>query len=81
MSPFEIKLILHWHCVVDRFPHENAPIYAPTMARMISDDLIKRREDDESLYITTKRGAKFVEMLCDTPLPVDGGWVDPRFAP
>jgi hypothetical protein len=78
MSPFEIKLILHWHCVVDRFPHDTAPIYAPTMANMIADGLIAPREDEPKLYTTTERGSKFVEMLCETPLP-ESHWLDPRF--
>jgi len=78
MTPFEIKIILHWHCVVDRFPNESAPLYEPTMARMVSDGILQRSEAP-GLYITTPRGAKFVGMLCDTPLPEDGGWVDPRF--
>lgn len=79
MTPYQIKLILHWHCVVDRFPHDNAPIYAPTMAGMISDGLLKRSEEGEGFYTTTERGAKFVEMLCETPLP-ESHWLDPRFA-
>lgn len=79
MTPYEIKLILHWHSVVDRFAYDHAPIYGPTMARMISDGLIKKRDDDDRLYVTTERGEKFVEMLCETPLP-ENRWLDPRFA-
>jgi hypothetical protein len=78
MTPYQIKLILHWHCVADRFPHDSAPIYGETMAWMISDGLIKRNDEDAGLYTTTERGAKFVEMLCETPLP-ENRWLDPRF--
>ncbi len=80
MTPYQIKLILHWHCVVDRFPQANSPIYGETMAAMIADGLLKKREDSDGLYTTTERGAKFVEMLCETPLPVER-WLDPRFLP
>jgi hypothetical protein len=79
MTPYQIKLILHWYCVVDRFPQASAPIYDETMAWMLRDGLIEPRRDVEGLYTTTERGAKFVEMLCDTPLP-ENRWLDPRFA-
>ena len=79
MTPYQIEIMLHYNCSSAPFARAGAPIFRETVMGLIDDNLL--RIEEGGIYRTTARGRKFVEMLCHTPLPVDGGWVDPRFAP
>lgn len=49
----------------------------------VANDVLKKYEENPpgvvSTYLTTARGKKLVQMICDTPLPErQVRWIDPR---
>lgn len=76
MTPYEINLLLHFHCCVGPWPRKDAPLYRPTVDRMFSDGLIQQTPHLESDYETTERGKAMVKHLCAVQLPVCQ-WVQP----
>lgn len=76
-SPFQIKMILHFHCCHDEFPQANVPIYQSVLSDLIHDGVLIDN-DNNTGFTTTDLGKALVEMWCSTPLPVQR-FVDPRF--
>ena len=72
MTPYEIRLLIHFHTTPAPYKHTDAPIYQPTIDSFVANGLIKK--DDDS-YQTTERGAAHIEQLCATPWPVQR-WVN-----
>ena len=66
MTPYEIKLLIHFHTTPAMPDSIAAPIYQPTVDSFIENGLI---EEADGLYQTTERGAAHVEQLCTTPWP------------
>lgn len=77
MPPGQISLLLHYHFSPAEPDRNN--MTREWTDHFLSNDLIERREDGMG-YTTTERGRAFVEMLCNTPLPISK-WVDPRVEP
>jgi hypothetical protein len=76
MTPFEINLLLHFHCCAGPWPRKDAPIYRPTVDKMFSDGLIEQSSLPDTDYQTTARGKAMVAHLCMVDLPVIK-WVQP----
>lgn len=73
-SPYEIKVILHHYSSMATFENCDAPIYEPTVDKLLSMGVLIEAED---AFGVTELGAALVKMWCDTPLPVRK-FVDPR---
>ncbi|MCY1218451.1 hypothetical protein D9M72_304000 [compost metagenome] len=73
-TPYEIKVILHHYSSMAPFESCAAPIYEPTVNKLLSMGVLIEAED---AFGATELGAALVKMWCDTPLPVRK-FVDPR---
>lgn len=74
-TPFDIKMVLHFHSCLDRFPNAQAPIYAERLRQLMDCGLV---EYQEGIPRTTELGNAFVGLLMATPIP-EVRYVDPRF--
>jgi hypothetical protein len=74
-SPFDIKLMLHHHCCLEKFEYHDSPIYPERLQSLIDNDLLER--DELGVLCSTPRGKALVEMWCAQPLPV-ATYIDPR---
>jgi hypothetical protein len=75
-TPFDLKLILHFHSCLDKPDSANAPIYRERVDNLMNAGLVEYRE---GIPRTTELGDAFVGLLLSTPIPVVK-YVDPRFA-
>lgn len=73
-TPFQLDIVLHHYASTARYPREDAPIYGEEIAHLMQSGVIEYRE---GIPRTTRLGDHFVEMLLQTPLPLEV-WVDPR---
>lgn len=80
MSPNDIEVLMHCHCSPDPLPRRDAPAVRDAVSRMMRDGIIELNPDvpqppsflphtSVATYATTKKGAAFVKLLCDTPYP------------
>ena len=72
MTPYEIRLLIHFHTTPSPYEGSDAPIYQPTIDSFIANGLI---EECDGSYQTTDRGAAHIEQLCATPWPIQK-WVN-----
>lgn len=89
MTPLELSICLHYHSSCEDMPWVlgNAPIRDEVIGRLTLSGMLVHVSDLEpdgfevarpnKRYYATKKLHSFVEMLCNTPLPVQQ-WVDPR---
>jgi len=79
MTPNDVELLIHFHCCRAPHPRVDAPACRDAVAWMLTEDLIVTLIEEKT-YCTTDRGAKLVDMICSTPLPVPPTeqWIDPR---
>lgn len=79
MPPGKIALLLHYH--FDPIKPDTDGNTRKWTDELLADNLIEisNRPPDPvySEWITSKRGQAYVEMLCNTPLPIQQ-WIDPR---
>lgn len=73
-SPYEIKMVLHFYATAAAFENCSAPIYAPTIDKLVKAGVLIKSEDT---FGVTELGEALVKMWCETPLPVRT-YVDPR---
>ena len=75
MTPYEIGIMLHYHCSPDDYHDMTAPIFRGTMDRFIADGLIEPATPASPYNVTykiTAKGRYYVsEGLCKVPLPVN----------
>ena len=74
MSPHDIKVLLHHHCVVGPWPLGETTAYIDSRSWMEASGILHQ---NGTMWETTERGNALVQMLCATPLP-DQAFVDPR---
>lgn len=74
MTPHDINVLLHHHCVVGPWPLGETSAYKSSRAWMFNAGLL---DSESGLAMTTDRGAALVTMLCSTPMPKQA-FVDPR---
>lgn len=80
MTPNDIEIMIHCHTSRAPHPRRGAPAVGESIA-MLEDFGMIRFETSKSepgYFTTTEKGAKYIEMLCQTPMPVQE-WRDPRF--
>jgi hypothetical protein len=82
-TPYQINIVLHYHCSPGPWPLWTAPIFAETVGALVSDGLLEPSDDgmrptEAHCYRTTERGKALVEFWCATPMP-QPMFVDPRF--
>lgn len=80
MTPYQINIMLHYHCCVGPWPLYNAPIFEETVNGLVDEGLLQHLHEPQPwCFKTTERGKALVQMWCETPLP-EQMWLDPRFA-
>ena len=83
MTPFEIRILLHYYVSPDEPEERDAPIFVETIRRFLVEGLIEQHPDcDETCsrcrkYQTTARGDAYCEALKRVPLPVQA-WLIPE---
>ncbi len=77
-TPYQINIVLHYHCSPAPWPLPHAPIFKDTMDDLVSKGLLEVVNADLHQYEATDRGRALIEMWCATPIPRPV-FVDPRF--
>jgi len=75
MTPNEIEILIHCHCIASPHPRLGAEAVDEAIAMFLGAGILI--SVGASYYKTTSRGAALVNLLCQTPLP-EQRWVDPR---
>lgn len=76
MTPNDIEILLHYYTTPE--PHER--VSAPAVIKAIKNFRqrgILEDSDNPSGLRVSEKGEKLVEMLCETPDPINV-WIDPR---
>ena len=68
MTPYEIEVLLHYHCSNMPFERSSAPIFEETIKWFVLNDILAFT-DEKLIYKVTERGLAHVQQLCDTSLP------------
>lgn len=76
-TPYEIEIVLHHRSSGAPFPRAEAPLYWPTVKKLMDFGILTRRDCQSALH-STPLGDALVALWCSTPLPVQR-FVDPRF--
>jgi len=74
--PVEVEVMLYYHVFPDEHPRRNTKAVAEALVRFVHLDMLFWHTADRTHKITP-RGRKWVEMILDTPFPVQS-WEDPR---
>lgn len=73
MTPYEIDILLHYHCRAGDYPHD-APILRDTMECFMAQGLIAENPLAEARYEMTDRGHAYCQALQRVGLP-ESRWV------
>jgi hypothetical protein len=79
MTPLQINMLLHFHCIAEPWPRLHAPACMETVQHFLNEGLIKTDEAygaHGSGFTTTERGNALVNHLCAVQYPV-AVWVQP----
>ncbi len=76
MTPNDIDVLLHYHCMATPHPRVHAPAVEETIRSFCGAQIFKISKEKKG-YELTSRGEALVKMLCDTPFPKQR-WIDPR---
>jgi len=78
MTPNDIEVLLHCHCIPRPHPRKDAPAVSESIKMFLDNGLIDiSLEGGSDCYKTTEKGRFLVKMLCETPFP-DQIFIDPR---
>ena len=78
MNNLDIELLMYYSINIDQHPNIVTSGVSKSTLILQECGLIKPSQLGSGMQ-TTKRGKKYIEMLCNTPLPeVTEVWVDPR---
>lgn len=66
MTLYELEVFIHHHASLARFPRADAPLYIPTINKLMEAGLL---DFADGIARQTDKGAAFAAMLQDTPLP------------
>lgn len=83
MSPADLGVLIHYHCIPE--PH---PRFAEEWVQSLTEAWVKEGILEETMgtvfdptalpvFSTTERGQKWMEMILSTPQP-EQIWIDPR---
>lgn len=82
LTPNDIEVLLHCHYGAERHPRHHATAVLGAIEMWLHYECIEVCGRRTQCYNVTPRGAKFIEMLLETPLPVRvEQWFDPRELP
>lgn len=77
MSPSDIEVLLHCHCMPGPHPRSDAPAVMDALDTFLKAGLIEPRDDSRGGgFGTTDGGVMLVKALCDVQFPVRR-WVMP----
>ena len=80
MSPYELKILLHYYVSPEDCPELGvAPIWDETVLKFMDTQLLEKRVTprlDESLYYISPRGEAYIEAILRLPLPVQRWMVE-----
>lgn len=71
MTPYNLEVLIHFHCSNAPFPREDASIFAETIEHMVNIGLLEWSDAIPGCKITD-RGRAHVHFLCMMPLPIKG---------
>lgn len=78
MTPYEISIALHYHSRTDDFDHNHGMIWEPTVKWFLEQGLLEPEPPEATRrFKPTQKLHAFVEMLCETPLPIQK-WIRPN---
>lgn len=76
-TPLHIELMLHYCASNVRHPRAHAPAVADCTKELQKHGLIELTPDESPVdYAATEKGKAFLELICQTPLPVRA-WMHP----
>ena len=78
--PFALNMILHYYTTPEPWTNTSGVTdewHSYFIRERLLDQCPKKHPIDDDSYVITDKGRAFVDMLCNTPLPVTG-WRDPR---
>lgn len=79
LSPLKINILLHIYAIAEPIPRVESLAAQSALFEFQKMELIERTDDKFSGYRLLPRGQKLVEMLLNTPYPVEvKSWKDPR---
>lgn len=81
LTPLQIMMIMHYQGIAEPYAcrqpeHANSRAVSGQRTELVALDLLQCEIESPSGYRITERGAAYVEMLCNTPLPICK-WVAP----
>ena len=80
LTPSDIEFLIHCHCCPEKHERIDAPAIKEATERFLKLKIIEYKENCALSFNTTDKGKKLIEMLCETPFPVEEIiLVDPRF--
>ena len=79
MTPYELELVLHFHCSKSEFARADAAGYRGTVDSLIDIGIVAYA-DDAGVGELTDKGRAYVKLLCSMPIPVQG-WSIPSWTP
>ena len=79
MTPNDIEVLLHYHCMAVIHPRLDAPAVQQAVENFKRHGIMVIDFQDGSGYSLTAKGRALVTMLCNTPFPVSvAAHTDPR---
>ena len=72
-----VHLLLHVYRGTDLNKLKLSPRFFVALPELHTQQLVRGSYLARTIVLT-ERGEKYMQMLLDTPLPVQSGWVDPR---
>lgn len=79
LCPAYIEILLHCHAHCEPIPRLDAPVTRDALAMLEEFGMIEVDDHSGSGLTTTARGRALVNLLCETPIPVETKtFLDPR---
>jgi len=75
MSPNDLEILIHCYCHPEPHPRINAQAVQETLTRFLEDGIIKGLGPNSDLFVTTHKGAAWLQAILKTPYPRQV-WVD-----
>lgn len=74
ISPAELLLLIHIYAIPG--VHQSTPVNDVAIKKWLAEGVITASEK-KGEYRTTSKGSRWIQMICETPQPVNL-WCDPR---
>lgn len=79
LCPAYIEILLHCHAHCEPIPRLDAPVTRDALEMLEQFGMIEADDHSGSGWLTTAKGRALVDLLCDTPIPVEATtFLDPR---